>query len=134
MEVTDAGGVNILLSSRGISTQIVIMLHAYLSCTNVTNVAHGSRFVHQRTKDNGVARRASHPKVTQLCMSAVAVPLRRRTSAHCTKDQGLLKVYIQLAVVRELASREKESDCEIQSPKEGIHRLSAVTLLFRNNR
>ena len=67
-------------------------------------------------------------------MLAVAVPLRRRTPAQRTKDQGLLKVYIQLAVVRELASREKESDCEIQSPKEGIHRLSAVTLLFRNNR
>ena len=48
MEVTDAGGVNILLSSRGISTQIVFMIHAHLSYTNTTNVA---QVVHQRTRN-----------------------------------------------------------------------------------
>ncbi len=54
--------------------------------------------------------------------------IRKGTKAYLVIEE------IQVAITLGLANREKESDCEIQSPKEGIHRLSAVTLLFRNNR
>jgi hypothetical protein len=54
--------------------------------------------------------------------------IRKGTKAY------LLIEEIQVAITLGLANREKESDCEIQDPKRGIHRLSAVKLLFRNNR
>ncbi len=41
--------------------------------------------------------------------------IRKGTKAYLVIEE------IQVAIILELANREKESDCEIQSPKEGIH-------------